>query len=58
MEFQFLAKSYNYGFDLEWRCTNETESILDSQAINQTLLVFSSFYNSDPVMKAFTEVGF
>ena len=58
LNFQFLAKSYNYGFDMEWRCTTKNESILDNQVIDQTLLVFLSFQNLDPTMKTFTEAGF
>ena len=58
LNFQFLAKSYNYGFDMEWRCTTKNASILDNQVIDQTLLIFSSFQNLDPTMKTFTEGGF
>ena len=43
---------------MEWRCTTKNETILDDQVIDQTLLIFSSFQNSDPIMKTFTEAGF
>ena len=43
---------------MEWRSTTKNESILDDQVIDQTLLIFSSFQNSDPIMKTFTEAGF
>ena len=58
LEVTFIAKSYNYGFDMEWRCSSSNESILDSAAIQQTFSIFSSFRIPDPAMKTFTEVGF
>ena len=57
LEVTFIAKSYNYGFDMEWRCSSSNESILDSAAIQQTFSIFSSFRIPDPAMKTFTEVG-
>ena len=58
LKITFAANGYNHGFNFEWRCSSENRSVLDNGAIDETFLIFSSFRDSDPIMKTFNEVCF
>ena len=56
LEVDFNAQGYNYGFDFEWRCTSDNTSIIDELKFDQTLIVLSSFKNTDPFMDNYNDL--
>ena len=56
LEVDFNAEGYNYGFDFEWRCSAGSTSILEELKFDKTLLVLTSFRDTNPSMKTFNDL--
>ena len=56
LEVDFNAQGYNYGFDFEWRCSAGETSILDELKFDKTLLVLTSFRDTNPSMNTFNDL--
>lgn len=56
LEVDFNAEGYNYGFDFEWKCSAGDTSILDELKFDKTLLVLTSFRDTNPSMRTFNEL--
>ena len=56
LEVDFNAEGYNYGFDFEWKCSAGSTSILDEMKFDKTLLVLTSFHDTNPSVKTFNDL--